>query len=185
MELHEILVTAQLQQRKSRPINVFAEKRALQTIARRMSYGRAALLDSLCEIAIELCRADSGGISVLDPANDEGDFHLDVVAGKVKSYFGDKLIPRHDSPCGIALKLGSPQLFSHPERFFRWMPQSPFQIFELLVIPLYAAGKKPNATIWVMANHEHRRFDQEDLRIMTALGLHASSAIQIQTAVRS
>jgi hypothetical protein len=102
MELKDILVTNQLLTRKSRPVDVFAERRALNTIARRMAYGHDAVLQELCESALTLCGADSSGISILQDA-DEGNFTLHAVAGGLAGLCG-ATTPRHHSPYGALVQ---------------------------------------------------------------------------------
>jgi hypothetical protein len=186
VQLDDIIITDELLARKSRPVDVFAERRALNTIARRMSYGRGAVFDTLCDMALTLCRACSAGISILDHTDGAKGFTWEAVAGKLEDHVGGKA-PRHHSPCGVTLERRAAQLFSHPERCFEWMRQAAVPIVEGLVIPLYknrieAYGtnrKEAYGTIWIMLHEEGRFFDKEDARIMTALGEHASAALQM------
>jgi HWE histidine kinase len=68
-------------------------------------------------------------------------------------------------------------LFSHPERDFSYFaPVTPL-IEEALLIPFYVEGNAVG-TIWVIAHDRSRRFDTEDLRVMTNLGTFAAAAYQ-------
>jgi PAS domain-containing protein len=63
---------------------------------------------------------------------------------------------------------------SHPELDFPyWAPIKP----EGLLIPFYIKGEAVG-TIWVVAHDTSRRFDAEDLRVMTSLGTFAAAAYQ-------
>jgi two-component sensor histidine kinase len=55
-------------------------------------------------------------------------------------------------------------------------PATPL-IEEALLIPFYVDGKAAG-TIWVIAHDHSRRFDAEDLRVMTSLGSFAAAAYQ-------
>jgi hypothetical protein len=178
VQLDDIIITDELLTRKSRPVDVFAERRALNTIARRMSYGREAVFDTLCDMALMLCRAGSAGISILDNTDGAEGFTWEAVAGKLEGHHGGTA-PRHHSPCGVTLERRSAQLFSHPERYFEWMQQAALPVVEGLVIPLYKQRREAYGTIWIMLHEEGGLFDKEDARIMTALGGHAAVALQM------
>jgi len=66
-------------------------------------------------------------------------------------------------------------LTSHPERDFPYFGEVTPLLEEGLLIPFYVDGEAVG-TIWVVAHDESRRFDAEDLRVMTNLGTFAASA---------
>jgi hypothetical protein len=177
MDLHDVLITPALQSRKSRQLNGFAERRGLDLVARRASFGRQAVLEALCEFALETCRADFAGISVRYETEEEAGFAWEVLAGVFENHIRGK-VPL-DSPCGVCLERGLPQLFSHPERHYEWMREAGFVISEVLVVPMYSRGRTPMGTLWIVQKDDGRHFDQEDARVMAAMGKHASAALQI------
>jgi PAS domain S-box-containing protein len=68
-------------------------------------------------------------------------------------------------------------LFSHPERDFDYFaPVTPL-VEEALLMPFHVDGKVVG-TVWVVIHDLSRRFDGEDLRLMTDLGAFAASAYQ-------
>jgi two-component sensor histidine kinase len=68
-------------------------------------------------------------------------------------------------------------LFSHPERDFSYFaPVTPL-IEEALLIPFFVDGKAVG-TVWIIAHDHSRKFDAEDLRVMTNLGTFAAAAYQ-------
>ena len=85
--------------------------------------------------------------------------------------------PRNFSPCGTTLDRGAPQLFSCPDRYFTYFEGVDTPIVEGLVIPFAVSGRALG-TIWVVSHDEHRRFDAEDGRIMTALADFTAAALQ-------
>jgi hypothetical protein len=158
MDLNDVLITDELSTRKSRPVDVFAEHRALNTIARRMHHGRAAVLQEICEFAMTLCQADFSGISILQQSEETG-FVWEAVAGNLTSLRGGTA-PLH-SPCGVCLHFRSTQLYSRPERYFEWMHGAAIPIAEALVVPLFREKKQSYGTIWVLHSRDGVHFDQE------------------------
>jgi len=68
-------------------------------------------------------------------------------------------------------------LFSHPERDFDYFaPVTPL-VEEALLMPFYINGNAVG-TVWIIAHDQNRRFESEDLRLMTDLGTFAASAYQ-------
>jgi PAS domain S-box-containing protein len=66
---------------------------------------------------------------------------------------------------------------SHPERDFDYFaPVTPL-VEEALLMPFYV-NERAVGTVWVIAHDTSRRFESEDLRLMTNLGTFASSAYQ-------
>lgn len=178
MNLQDVLITGELKSRNSRRPDVFGERRGFTTIARRTTYGRTVILQTICEQALELCSAGSAGVSLLYQSDGEEEFSWDAVVGSLAPLAGGR-VPRHESPCGVCLAFGAAQLFSHPERYFAWMREAGVAIAEGLVVPMYYQDKTPLGTIWVMQHDERRVFDAEDARIMTALAGHTSAALRM------
>jgi GAF domain len=128
----------------------------------------------LAETAMALCEAQSAGISLLNEA--EKAFHWPVIVGEWALHQRGGT-PREYGPCGTVLDRNVPLLFSHPERDFAYFaPVTPL-IEEALLIPFYVGGKAVG-TIWVIMHDHTRRFDAEDLRVMSNLGTFAAAAYQ-------
>lgn len=178
MTLQEILITTELNARRSRQPNVFAERRGLNTIARRAPYGRRAVLLTICEQALELCVAESAGVSILVASDNARRFSWDTLLGRLAPFAGGSA-PFDHSPCGVCLKLGAAQLFRRPERYFRWMQEAGMTFSELLVVPMYQDSHTPLGAIWIVSHDNERTFDSEDVRIMTALAAHTVAALAV------
>jgi PAS domain S-box-containing protein len=177
--LESILITDELNRRPSRPPDYEAENRALLCIAQHMADSPRSTLQKLAEIALEICRADSAGVSLLSKKN--GDFYWPAIAGAWKPHIGGGT-PRNFGPCGVVLDRNSMQLFTHPERFYPYLvPVSP-PIAEALLTPFYVAGKAIG-TVWVVAHSTDRKFDAEDLRLIESLGRFAAAVYPLQAAL--
>jgi len=177
-QLEDVLITSELDTRPSRQRDILAERNGLEQIARSMGFGREAVFQQICQIGLELCNADSAGISVLTDPPENG-FTWDALVGRFSPYLHGTA-PRHNSPCGVSLDTGRTQLFSHPERIFEWMRSPGIPIVEGLVIPLYKEKRLPYGSIWVMKHEGGAPFTKLEAEIMTVLGGHVSAALQIQ-----
>src|SRR5690348_6464656 len=65
--LEAVLRTAELSRRPARPPDFAAENRALGLLAQEMALRPANVLQKLVDLVLELCRADSAGLSILEP----------------------------------------------------------------------------------------------------------------------
>jgi PAS domain S-box-containing protein len=173
-DLKSVLSTAVLNRRLSRPPDHAAENRALTALIQELATSPHTVLRKLAEAALALCQAQSAGISLLNI--DKTSFHWPAVVGTWACHVGGGT-PRDYGPCGTVLDRNVPLLFSHPERDFGYFaPVTPL-IEEALLIPFYVDGKAVG-TIWVIAHDQGRRFEAEDLRVMTNLGTFAAAAYQ-------
>src|SRR5207245_770434 len=66
------------------------------------------------------------------------------------------------------------------ERYFTYLTGVQPYMEEGLLIPFYVGGQAVG-TIWVMAHDQSRRFDAEDLRVMTNLAHFAAAAYAART----
>jgi hypothetical protein len=69
----------------------------------------------------------------------------------------------------------APVLFSHPERRFTYFRAAGVPFVEGLVLPFSVAGRAVG-TLWIVTHDESRRFDREDVRVMTQLAAFAGMA---------
>jgi two-component sensor histidine kinase/PAS domain-containing protein len=176
VELEDVLITCELTRRQPRAPDSVSENRALVALAREMAVNPRHLLQTLVDMAVDLCRAGSAGISMLKA--DTGGEYLawEALSGVYAPSIRNRT-HRHFSPCGTALDRNAPQLFSYPARYFTHLAAAA-PIVEYLVIPLYA-GDQPLGTIWLMAHDAQRHFDGEDMRLMTNLGAFAGAALRL------
>jgi signal transduction histidine kinase/CheY-like chemotaxis protein len=167
-----------LLKRPSRVADFEAESRALVGLADELSNHPRNLLQRLVEVALELCRAESAGASILEP--DGKSFRWDACAGLLEKNIGTLMV-RAASPCGVVIERDSPILIEKPSSFFALPPQIP-PIAELLLLPFHD-GKKPIGTVWVIAHSPDRKFDREDVRLLTSLSRFASAAYQFTRSI--
>jgi RNA polymerase sigma factor (sigma-70 family) len=174
VSLADVVISDELLSRRIHTVPSRIEIKAMYELANLMVEGTPRLMKRLAQMAIELCNAGSGGISMLE-AGDDGDqlFRWRALAGELERYEGGST-PREWSPCGQCLKAAKPMLYSYPARFFTYFQDVATTIVEGLVIPMYA-NSQPIGTIWIISHEERRNFDAEDVRIMTSLGSFVSA----------
>ena len=166
----------ELSRRPSRPPDHAAENRALVALAQQMATTPEGILQMLADTALTLCRAHSAGLSLLEDGDQRRNFHWRAIAGRWAPHLGGGT-PRDFGPCGTVLDRNEALLFSHPERDFPYFGEVSPLLEEGLLIPFYVDGEAIG-TIWVVAHDESRRFDAEDLRVLTNLGTFTAAAYQ-------
>ena len=170
--LEDVDIRAELLTRPRRPPDYESEDRAFAALAREMAQNPRNMLQKLVETAVELCRADTAGISLL-----EGDvFRWEAVAGVFASYRNGTM-PRAASPCGICIDRDATQLMYLADRHFPALRAEP-RFVEALLIPFHSDGK-PVGTVWIVAHDDQRKFDRSDERVMRVLSQFASAGWQL------
>jgi PAS domain S-box-containing protein len=174
--LRSMLSTAELSQRPSRSPDYAAENRALIALARELATSPDGILQKLADTALSLCHAHSAGLSLLEDGDLKTRFHWRAIAGQWAPHVNGGT-PRDFGPCGTVLDRNVALICSHPERDFPYWADVKPVLEEGLLIPFYIKGEAVG-TIWVVAHDASRRFDAEDLRVMTSLGTFAAAAYQ-------
>jgi len=180
VSLDDVVITAELAHRRARTPDYETENLALTALAEAMAASPQMILQTLVETALNLCRADSAGISILEPGGVAGVFRWHAIAGQFASNKGSHVL-RGASPCGIVLERDASLLFSYPERYFDYGMTIDPPIVEGLLVPFHSEGKAVG-TLWVIAHTPSRKFDTEDQRVLTSLSRFASIAYQVKTA---
>ncbi|MBD0344656.1 MAG: PAS domain-containing protein, partial [Coleofasciculus sp. Co-bin14] len=172
----EVLITDVLASRPARPPYLPAENHAHRTLAQHLMDDPQSMLKTLVRLALDLCRADTVGVSLLETAPDgESIFRWVAIAGALES-LEQGTTPGNFSPCGTTLACNQPQLYSYPERFFTYLYHLQFPVVEGLLIPLHV-NDRPLGTLWIISHTDARRFDAEDQRLMMSLGGFTASAL--------
>lgn len=171
---HDMLATEALACRPARPADFETENRVLCSLSRDLASNPENLLKKLAEAALQLCRAGSAGVSVIDP--DMGQLRWHAVAGRLAGHAGCGM-PTTASPCGRVLERNTPLLFAEPGRCYPFVASMQPSVTEALLLPFHA-GERPIGTLWVAAHATEHRFDAEDLRLLTALSRFASVATE-------
>ncbi|HLX03469.1 MAG TPA: ATP-binding protein [Trinickia sp.] len=176
------LITAELDRRPRRPPDFEAENDALHGLAQALVSPDSSVLQTLADIALNLCNASSAGIYLLETDRD----HQPVLRWAAFSNHGienptGNVIPLDNSPAGVALELNSAQLFAFPERYFPGLGSVLSGVLEELVVPIPGTPESWG-TLSVMCRDEQHRFDAEHLRILTSLANFTCAALTISKA---
>lgn len=175
--IEEVLKTEELAHRPARPPDFEAENRALLALAREMAANPDKLLQKLVETVLELCHADSAGISIYVPGEGRGSFRCDAVAGRFAQNVGGSM-PWDLRPYATVIDRDAVLLFDRPARHFVALADVQPPIVENLLVPFHVGGK-PVGTLWAVGHTPDRRFDAEDARLLTSLSQFASAGYQL------
>jgi signal transduction histidine kinase len=181
--LAEIVITPQLQLRPGRITDPQIENEAFQELADHLAREPVQFLDRLVEVALRLCEADTVGISV-EQIDGKGErvFRWVAMAGELKQLTGGTT-PRNFSPCGLCIDQNRPLLMDRLDRYYPYFKDAPLPFVEALLLPWQVAGG-PIGTLWIVAHSDRRKFDQQDLRLMTCLAAFATGGIRLNEAMR-
>lgn len=176
--LQEMLITEQIRHRPARVPDYAAENRALRVLARELDKPAGNVLKRLCELALELCHAQSAGISLVEFEGTEKVFRWQGVAGRWARYVGGGL-PRNASPCGVVVDRKATQLMNRPGQVFPLVALAETELGEALLAPFHILGECVG-TVWILSHDETRKFDGEDARVMESLASFAAAAFTIR-----
>jgi signal transduction histidine kinase len=178
LPLEDVIITSELNRRTPRDRDLVAEHLAVTELMEEMANvagGSASqrVLRRLVDTACALCQGDAAGISMLEVDGDHEVFRWHSIAGRWAHFTGGTIDSRR-SVCGIVVQRDAPVLVAQPQRHFG-QPPGHDPISEMLVIPFHFEDR-PVGTLWVVSLDERvgRRFDAEDLRLLTSLARCAS-----------
>lgn len=176
-EVASVFITEELARRSSRAPDYFRETVALRDLSRQMADDPQKVLPRLVDIAIEMCGAVSGGISLYEPEPSPGVFRWHHLRGDLSKFTG-ATTPRNFSPCGITLDFRTPILVQRPERVYTWLQEAKVSLPECLLVPLYLGGEEPLGTLWIVsADEEH--FHEAHSDAMKELAAFAGIALKM------
>ncbi|MGA3226865.1 MAG: sigma factor [Acidobacteriaceae bacterium] len=165
-------------QRQQHVRDVALQIEGMNRLASAFADSPATILQELVTAAIDLCGADSAGISVERTGGTDDNFwHWVATAGQY-SGFVDAKLPRYPSACGLTLERGRPQIFRVTKRFFDLMGVQAPTVTDGMLLPWQA--EETRGTIWIMAHGRTEAFDGEDCRMMQALANFAATGMRLQ-----
>jgi two-component system CheB/CheR fusion protein len=181
--IEEVLITGALQRRDSRLPDHLAESRALAALMHEMSRSPATVQRRLVEMVLNVCRADSAGISLLEADGPNEFFRWTAIAGALAENLNGT-IPRAASPCNVVLGCDEVLLFDRVERRFPHLAAVRPPVFETLLAPFHLGGR-PIGTVWAIKHSPEGHFDGEDARLLRILAGAASAAHQMVVALEA
>jgi PAS domain S-box-containing protein len=173
-----VIITPELARRPLREPDLAGENRVLRALTQQIAHAPEQTPQRLAELMLELYGAGSAGISRLEQTADGDEvFRWVAVAGRLKACSG-ACMPADAMPCRVVRERNEPLLFSHPERAFPYLGRLGLEISEALSIPAASEGRVMG-TLWVLAHDDHRKFDLEDVRLLTSLAELAATAWRV------
>jgi hypothetical protein len=158
--------------------NVATQMEGMQRIARAFVERPEAILQELVNAAVELCGADSAGISIERDDRTEKDFYHWVATAGAYTGFMNAVLPRYPSACGVCLERGRPQLFRVGKRFFDIMGIEAPLVTDGILLPWQV--DEIRGTIFIMAHGRDEAFDLDDCRMMKVLADFAAMGVRQQ-----
>ena len=158
--------------------DLVAQVEGMQRIARAFVTDPDTILQELVNAAVEICGADSAGISIEDPnATDANAYYWVAVAG-LYTPFLNAMLPRSPSACGTCLERNRPQLLRVRQRFFDLLAVDAATVTDGILLPWKT--EQTRGTIWILAHGRHEAFDGEDCRMMQVLADFAAMGVRQQ-----
>lgn len=178
LEVVDILTDPAFASRRVHFRSAAAQMEGMRRIAHAFVENPATILQELVNAAVELCGADSAGISIEKDDRTEKDFYHWVATAGQYSGFLDAVLPRYPSACGVCLERGRPQLFRVGQPFFDLMGIQAPLITDGILLP-WRVGET-RGTIFIMAHAREEAFDLEDCRMMQVLAEFAAMGVRHQ-----
>lgn len=136
------------------------------------------ILQELVNAAVELCGADSAGISIEKEGGTDKEFYHWIATAGQYSAFLNAVLPRYPSACGLCLEHGQAQHFRVGQRFFDILGVKAPLVTDGILLPWQVDDTR--GTIFVMAHGRREAFDGEDARMMQLLADFAAMGFRHQ-----
>jgi hypothetical protein len=150
----------------------------LQRLSRALLEKPDTILQELVSAAVDLCDADSAGISIeKEDGSDQAFYHWIATAGDYSGFL-NAVLPRNPSACGLCLERGHPQHFRVSQKFFDILGVEAPLVTDGILLPWKT--EETRGTIFVMAHGRTEAFDENDARLMTMLADFAAMGYRQQ-----
>jgi hypothetical protein len=185
VEVLDLQSNADFLARPSHQRDALAQLAGMQRLARAFTENSDGVLQELSDIAVQLCGAESAGIS-LETFGPEGEqlFQWVAISG-VYSPFLNATVPYHWMPCGVCLDRSQPQTLRVPVAHFAAMGlnELPPPITDGILIPWQVGSIR--GTVWVLAHGRTDAFDHMDYNIMQMFSDFAAMAVRNQQQLKT
>jgi signal transduction histidine kinase len=158
--------------------DIAMQMEGLQRLSRALLESPETILQELVRAAVDLCGADSAGISVEKEGGTESSFYHWVATAGDYSGFLDAALPRYPSACGICLERESAQHFTVSRKFFEILGVEAPLVTDGILLPWKTEDTR--GTIFVMAHGHDEAFDQNDVALMSMLANFAAMGFSQQ-----
>jgi hypothetical protein len=164
--------------RKLHARNPATQMEGLRRMAVAFVESPETILRELVQAAVELCGADSAGISLEREGGTEEEFYHWVATAGQYSDFLNAVLPRYPSACTICLERGRAQHFRVGKAFFDLMKIDAPVVTDGVLLPWQVDGQR--GTIFIMAHGRTEAFDSSDCTMLEMLAQFAAMGIRQQ-----
>lgn len=176
LEVLDLDTNPEFMARSLHPRDVTMQMEGLRRLTHSFVQSPDTILQELVNAAVDLCGADSAGISIeTEEKSDEHYYHWVATAGAYNGFL-NALLPRYPSACGVCLERGKPQLFRVRQRFFDIMGIQAPLVTDGILLPWQVEDSR--GTIFIMAHGRAAAFDKDDGQMMRVLADFAAMAIR-------
>jgi hypothetical protein len=178
LEVLDLRTDAAFASRNLHSRDIGTQLAGLQRLSHAFLEHPETILQELVSAAVELCGADSAGISIeREDGSDQQFYHWIATAGDYSGFL-NAILPRYPSACGLCLERGHPQHFTVSKKFFEILGvEAPF-VTDGILLPW--STEETRGTIFVMAHGRTEAFDADDARLMTMLADFAAMGYRQQ-----
>jgi two-component sensor histidine kinase len=175
LDVQDLASDAAFAARRLHVHNAAAQTEGMLRIARAFVEAPETVLQELVNAAVDLCGADSAGISLEQEERTDANYYKWVAtAGQYKSFL-NAVLPRYPSACSMCLERGQPQIFRVGQPFFDLMGVAAPTVTDGILLPWETGGSR--GTIWIVAHGRTEAFDAIDLKTMQLLADFAATAV--------
>jgi hypothetical protein len=164
--------------RKLHARDIGMQMEGLQRLSRALLEKPDTILQELVRSAVDLCGADSAGISIEKEDGSDSEFYHWIATAGVYSGFLDAILPRYPSACGLCLERGHAQHFTVTKKFFDILGVEAPLVTDGILLPWTTEDTR--GTIFVMAHDRVEAFDENDAQLMTMLADFAAMGFKQQ-----
>jgi hypothetical protein len=158
--------------------DVATQMAGLQRLSRALLEPPETILQELVDAAVDLCGADSAGISIEKEDGTDREFYHWIATSGMYSGFLNAILPRYPSACGLCLERGHAQHFTVTKKFFDILGVEAPLVTDGILLPWKTEDTR--GTIFVMAHGRTEAFDKNDARLMTMLADFAAMGFKQQ-----
>jgi hypothetical protein len=178
LEVFDLRSDSAFATRNLHPRDIGLQIAGLQRLSRALLEKPDTILQELVSAAVDLCGADSAGISIeIENGTDQQFYHWIATAGAYSGFL-DAILPREPSACGLTLERGHAQHFTVSKKFFEILGVEAPLVTDGILLPWKTEDTR--GTIFVMAHGRTEAFDDNDARLMTMLADFAAMGYRHQ-----
>ncbi len=167
IEVFDLRSDAAFTSRRLHSRDIGLQMEGLQRLSHAFVESPETILQVLVDAAVDLCGADSAGISIERADGTDSDFYHWIATAGDYSGFLNAILPRSPSACGVCLDRGHAQRFTVSQKFFDILGVEAPVITDGILLPWKTEDTR--GTIFVMAHGRTEAFDKDDARLMTML----------------